>query len=95
MAFLVGLSQSLAVIFVEIVNLIILLTNHSVLDVIMNFLALVIISEFDDYFFKTVAHEMYGKLISDGEIPIYNYDAEISKTAKIKGATTLEAAMLM
>ena len=91
MAYLVGLSQSLAVIFVEIVNLIILMTNHSVLDVIMNFLALVIISEFDDYFFKTVAHEMYGELISDKEIPIFNYDADISKDAE--GDTIEEARM--
>ena len=55
MAFLVGLFQALVVVFVEIVNLIILQTNHTTLDVIMNFLALVVISEFDDYFFKTVA----------------------------------------
>ena len=40
--------------FVETVNLIILQTNHTTLDVIMNFLALVIIAEFDDYFFTTV-----------------------------------------
>ena len=30
----------------------------------MNFLALVIIAEFDDYFFKTVADEMFGDLIT-------------------------------
>ena len=54
MAYFVGLVQALIVVLVEIVNLIILQTNHSTLDVIMNFLALVIISEFDDYFFKTV-----------------------------------------
>ena len=94
MAYLVGLSQSLAVIFVETVNLIILLTNHSVLDVIMNFLALVIISEFDDYFFKTVAKEMYGELISEKEIKIYNYDADISKHLKVPGAKTLEEIMV-
>ena len=60
--------------FVEIVNLIILQTNKTTLDVIMNFLALVIISEFDDYFFKTVAKEMLGDLLTEKEMPIYNYD---------------------
>ena len=40
----------------------------------MNFLALVIISEFDDYFFKTVGTEMLGDLLTEGEMPIYNYN---------------------
>ena len=55
MAYLVGLSQTLVVMFVEIVNLLILQADHTTVDVIINFLALVIITEFDDYFFKTVA----------------------------------------
>lgn len=33
----------------------------------MNFLALVIISDFDDYFFLTVQREQIAKLIMDGE----------------------------
>ena len=41
------------------------------MDIIMNFLALVIISEFDDFFFMTVqkANPM-GKLIREGEITL-------------------------
>ena len=56
----------------------------------MNFLALVIIAEFDDYFFKTVAHEMYGELISCGEIPIYDYDLELPEN--VGSAKTFEEA---
>lgn len=39
------------VILVEAENLIVLLTNNSVIEIIMNFLALVVISQFDDIFF--------------------------------------------
>ena len=38
----------------EIVNLAVLNTNNTIMDILMNFLALVIISDFDDYFFVTV-----------------------------------------
>ena len=39
------------VVFVEIVNIVILNTNDTVMDILMNFLALVILSDFDDYLF--------------------------------------------
>ena len=52
--FLVGMAQSFVVISVELVNLAILNTNNTIMDILMNFLALVIISDFDDYFFVTV-----------------------------------------
>lgn len=53
-AYMVGFCQMTVVVSVELVNLIVLLTNGTVMDTIMNFLALVIISDFDDYFFVTV-----------------------------------------
>ena len=43
----------------------------------MNFLALVIIAEFDNYFFKTVEYEMLGNLLREKEMWIYNYDINI------------------
>ena len=52
--FFVGLAQASVVLSVELVNLAVLNTNHTIMDVLMNFLALVIISDFDDYFFTTV-----------------------------------------
>ena len=50
-AFLISFCQFFICIFVESVNLVILLTNNTVLDIIMNFLAIVIITEFDDFVF--------------------------------------------
>ena len=77
MAYFVGLSQALTAMFVEIVNLITLQANHTILDVIMNFLALVIIAEFDDYFYKSVMTDMFGELITQKEMFIYDYGQDI------------------
>ena len=62
-AYWIGLTQTLVVIAVEVVNLAVLTTNHTIMDIIMNFLALVIIAEFDDFFFMTVDKELMGDFI--------------------------------
>lgn len=71
-AFLVGFVQFAMVITVEFVNLVILITNDTIMDTIMNFLALVIIADFDDYFFSTVEKMILAKLIDDGEMDLQN-----------------------
>ena len=45
-AFLAGLLQTVTVIVVEIVNLVAILQNHEIVDLVMDFMALVIISHF-------------------------------------------------
>ena len=62
-AYWIGCIQTLVVIAVEVVNLAVLTTNHTIMDIIMNFLALVIIAEFDDFFFMTVDKELMGDFI--------------------------------
>ena len=57
-----------AVVSVELVNLAVLITNETLKSTIMNFLALVIISEFDDYLFVTVKRDPLSRLIVKGEI---------------------------
>ena len=53
---------------VELVNVVILNTNHSIMDIIMNFLALVIIAEFDDFFVVAIEkHLPLRKLINGKE----------------------------
>lgn len=76
-AYLIGFTQMLVIFSVEIVNLMVLLTIPSVTEIIMNFLALVIISEFDDYFFTTVEFSPLAKLIKDEE-----YDFGYSEEGK-------------
>lgn len=66
--YFVGFCQTLVVLSVETVNIGVLNTNHTIMDVLMNFLALVIIADFDDYFFMTVAKDPMAKLIGEGEL---------------------------
>lgn len=69
-AYGIGLIQMLVVVVVEVVNLAVLQTNQTIMDIIMNFLALVIIADFDDYFFFTVTSTPMGRLVKDGEIEL-------------------------
>lgn len=56
-AFLCGFLQAFNTITVEMVNFVALLTNFTIIDVIMNFLALVVIAEFDEYFYDAVSDD--------------------------------------
>ena len=65
-AYFIGLSQFLMVVAVEVVNVVILCTNQNVMDIIMNFLALVIISDFDNFFVATLKSDpVYQMLVDD------------------------------
>ncbi len=66
-AYVIGFCQFLVVFTVELVNLAILTTNNTVMDILMNFLALVIISEFDDYFLVTVEGAVFEQALSNGD----------------------------
>ena len=67
----------LVVIFVEIVNLTVLLSNDNIKDVLMNFMALVVIAEFDDIFFIGVKkQEKLAQLIIKKEIKFPRVDAQ-------------------
>ena len=87
-AYMIGLCQTIVVITVEVVNLAILNTNQTIMDIIMNFLALVIIADFDDYFFLTVAHEPLSKLIADGELETHKEGQTINLEALLKTQVT-------
>lgn len=50
-AYMVGFTQMSNVVLVEIANISLMTTNVTILDVIMNFLAIVVLTEFDNFFF--------------------------------------------
>ena len=62
-AYMCGWLQACNVVIVELVNFIALLTQGSILDVIMNFLALVVIAEFDEYFYSAVKNDDLCKVV--------------------------------
>ena len=51
-AFLAGFLQMIMVVGVELVNFLAVLDQTTFMDIVMNFTALVIISEFDEFFFQ-------------------------------------------
>lgn len=51
MAYLAGFLQAVSIFVIEIVNFFVILTSQSYLEVVMNFMALAIISEFDNAFY--------------------------------------------
>ena len=64
-AYAVGFMQMSMVVIVEFVNFVALITNNAVLDVVMNFLALVVIAEFDDYFYESSDFPELQDVITD------------------------------
>jgi hypothetical protein len=59
----VAFLSSLTVILVEIVNIVIILTSISPVDIVYNFIALAIIAEFDDFVYASLRNESMKKLI--------------------------------
>lgn len=56
-AFFAGFMQTLSCLFIELINLFVILTSETVLDVVLNFMALAIIAEFDNSFYQAFALE--------------------------------------
>jgi hypothetical protein len=66
-AFLAGFMQATMIFVVEIVNFFAILTAGSILDVVMNFMALAIIAEFDDFFYGALGEDDGKKMLQDAE----------------------------
>ena len=90
-AFRVGFFQLSAVLTLEIVNLTFMLTNATIVDIIMNFIALLIIADFDDYFFMTVAKTSIGVLIKEGQVEAGDGVMSLKELTKIETTTSNRA----
>ena len=83
-AYSAGMGQMFVLVMVEFVNLAVLLTNPTIMETIMNFLALVIIVNFDDFYFDTVKEELLCKLITEKETELHD------KVLTLEALTTIE-----
>lgn len=54
--FLSGFMQATSIFVIEIVNFIVIMSSTTYLDVVMNFMALYVISEFDDVFYNAISN---------------------------------------
>jgi hypothetical protein len=66
-AFLAGLLQATSIFAIETVNFIMILTTPTYLDVVMNFMALQIISEFDDKFYSALGPSPTKEIVENPE----------------------------
>ena len=81
----------LVVLSLEAVNICFMLTNATIADVVKDFIALLIISDFDDYFFMTVSHTPIGKLITDGELETPSGILSLQDALKIETTSSTRA----
>ena len=51
LAFFAGFAQAIVVYVIEIVNFILVMASNTHKDILLNFIALIIISQFDDFFY--------------------------------------------
>lgn len=58
-----GFMQTFASISIEIVNLIVILTSNTILDVVMNFMALAVIAEFAEFFYGAQSNTIMNDII--------------------------------
>ena len=58
------------VVILEFVNMVFMLKDSTIADIVMNFTALLIISDFDDYLYVTIEHTPMGQLCKNGELEI-------------------------
>lgn len=70
-AFLAGFLQTVTVVLVELVNLIAILHQDEIIDLVMDFMALVIISAFGNYFYAAVNEHEYKDIITQRDFENY------------------------
>lgn len=63
LAFIAGFFQSSVIFLVEILNIIAILEANNVFDIVLNFIALAILSEFDDFVYGAIRNEKFKELL--------------------------------
>ena len=74
----------LMVFWVEGVNMIILITNESIMDVLMNFVSLVVLAEFDNFYFNSISKQPVPRLIAEGELQDKDHTIKLAVIMRIQ-----------
>ena len=90
-AYLVGLSQLVVVVGIEFVNIIMRLWDLTFIEVAMNFVDLILISDFGEYYFTIVSGDRLSKLIIAGSITL-DTGAPLTLKALLEIETTTSVA---
>ena len=91
-AYMIGLSQLIVLVGIEFVNLVLRLADETLVQVAMNFVDLIIISEFGEYYWAIVSGERLAKLISAGSISLSGSGTPLTLKALLEIETTTSKA---
>jgi len=91
-AFLAGFMQMVMIMTVELVNMLTILTCNDVKEVVMNFMALAIIAEFDDIFYAALGLDPSKEVLTD---PAYDDLWVITRTTSISAKNKIEKHLLL
>ena len=64
-AYVAGFMQANSAFLVEICNYVVILSNVDIIEIVMNFMALVVISEFGTYFYNAYTEQEWKDVITD------------------------------
>ena len=84
-AWLAGFFQCIIIMLVTLLNYFTIIAAETVIDIVMNFLALAVIAELDDYFFIAHGKSELGKRM------VMNEDEEFTDLFKIETTTSRDA----
>lgn len=90
-AFLAGFMQMVMIMTVELVNMYTILTCNEVKEVVMNFMALAIIAEFDDIFYAALGLDTSKEVLTD---QAYDDLWVITRTTSISAKNKIERHLL-
>ena len=70
-AFLAGLLQTITIMAVELVNLLVILMETSIVEIVMNHMAIVVISQFGNFFYMASSEREWKEVITDSKFEKY------------------------
>lgn len=89
LAFFTGFLQTSSVMFNEVCNILVILYSTETMAVVMNFLALVVISDFDDFFYRGLRCEAWKDFLTDQDT--YGELLMIERTSSHRAANEKES----
>jgi hypothetical protein len=84
-AYMAGFMQCFVIIVVTLLNYFTIIAAETVIDIVMNFLALAVIAELDDFFFTSHGQKELGKRM------VINDEDEFGDLYKIETTTSIDA----
>ena len=73
LAFFTGFLQVIVILVIELTNFVLVMTSNSYREIIINFIVLLLISQFDDFFYQTFANTEIKKFLKQESEPYSSF----------------------